>query len=43
MCEFLNDAMTNAFENGDWQKAFDATLGEGGSEAGDPPELDPCE
>ncbi|HWL49201.1 MAG TPA: glutamate ABC transporter substrate-binding protein [Acidimicrobiia bacterium] len=43
MCEFLSDAMTNAFENGDWQKAFDATLGEGGSEAGDPPELDPCE
>ena len=43
MCEFLNGAMEAAFENGDWQKAFDATLGEGGSEAGDPPELDPCE
>jgi glutamate transport system substrate-binding protein len=43
MCEFLNDAMTNAFENGDWQKAFDSTLGQSGNEAGDPPELDPCE
>jgi glutamate transport system substrate-binding protein len=43
MCEFLNGAIENAFDNGDWQKAFDATLGEGGSEAGDPPELDPCE
>lgn len=43
MCEFLNDAITNAFDNGDWQKAFDATLAKGGSEAGDPPELDPCE
>ncbi len=43
MCEFLNGAIENAYDNGDWQKAFDATLGEGGSEAGDPPELDPCE
>ncbi len=43
MCEFLNGAIQNAFDNGDWQKAFDATLAEGGAEAGDPPELDPCE
>ena len=43
MCEFLNGAIQNAYDNGDWAKAFDATLGEGGSEAGDPPELDPCE
>jgi glutamate transport system substrate-binding protein len=43
MCEFLNGAIENAFDNGDWQKAFDATLAKGGAEAGDPPELDPCE
>ena len=43
MCEFLNGAIQNAYDNGDWKKAFDATLAEGGGEAGDPPELDPCE
>ncbi|MGH3457070.1 glutamate ABC transporter substrate-binding protein [Aeromicrobium sp.] len=43
MCEFLNGAIENAFENGDWKKAFDATLSEGGGEAGEPPAVDPCE
>ena len=43
LCEFVSGAIQNAYDNGDWKKAFDATLGEGGSEAGEPPALDPCE
>ncbi|MFD1858777.1 glutamate ABC transporter substrate-binding protein [Aeromicrobium camelliae] len=43
LCEFINDSLTSAFEDGDWESAFDATLGKGGSEAGDPPALDPCQ
>lgn len=43
LCEFINDSLTDAFDDGDWEKAFDATLGKGGAEAGDPPTLDPCQ
>ncbi|MBM9462699.1 glutamate ABC transporter substrate-binding protein [Aeromicrobium sp. YIM 150415] len=43
LCEFLNDTLTDAFDDGDWETAFDETLGKGGADAGTPPELDPCE
>lgn len=43
LCEFINETLTEAFEDGSWKAAFDATLGKGGGEAGDPPALDPCE
>lgn len=42
LCEFINDVLEDAFEDGKWKAAFDATLGKGGGEAGDPPALDPC-
>lgn len=42
LCEFINESLTDAFDDGSWQNAFDITLGEGGGEAGDPPALDPC-
>ena len=37
---FINDSLQKAYDNGDWKKAFDATLGKGGSEAGEPPALE---
>lgn len=42
LCEFINDTLEDAFEDGLWKDAFDSTLGKGGGEAGDPPALDPC-
>jgi glutamate transport system substrate-binding protein len=42
LCEFINETLTSAFDDGTWQEAFDATLGKGGAEAGDPPALDEC-
>lgn len=42
LCEFINESLTSAFEDGTWEEAFDSTLGKGGGEAGDPPTLDPC-
>ncbi len=42
LCGFINDTLEASFDDGSWQKAFDATLGKGGGEAGDPPTLDPC-
>jgi len=43
MCEWINGVMTEAYENGDWEAAFDATLGESGVEAPEPPALDECQ
>ena len=42
MCEFLNDTITASYEDGTWEEAFDATLGESGVEAPDQPEPDAC-
>ena len=37
MCEFLNETIEGAFDDGSWKAAFDATLGEaGGAEAPTP-------
>jgi len=42
LCEFLNDTIQESYENGDWEAAFDATLGQAGVEAPEPPPVDPC-
>ncbi|MFS3126992.1 glutamate ABC transporter substrate-binding protein [Nocardioides sp. Bht2] len=41
-CEWINGALTAAFEDGSWAEAFDSTLGKSGVETPDPPTLDPC-
>jgi glutamate transport system substrate-binding protein len=41
-CEFINETLQEAFDNGDWGAAFEATLGQSGVETPEPPELDPC-
>jgi glutamate transport system substrate-binding protein len=43
MCEWINSVLEDAFEDGDWKKAFEATLGGDGVEVPDPPKLDPCQ
>lgn len=43
MCQWINDTLTQAFEDGSWEEAFDLTLGEAGVEAPEQPELDPCQ
>jgi glutamate transport system substrate-binding protein len=41
-CEFLNQTLTDAFADGTWSKAFEATLGKSGVTAPTPPKLDQC-
>ena len=43
MCEWINGVLEEAFENGDWDKAFEATLGGDGVEAPEHPTLDSCQ
>ncbi len=42
-CQFITDTIQAAMNDGTWKEAFDATLGESGVEAPEPPEMDPCE
>ena len=42
MCQWINDTLTQANEDGKWAEAFEATLGKSGSETPDFPTLDPC-
>ncbi len=42
MCNFLNDTVQGAIDDGSWAKAFEATLGESGVETPAAPKLDPC-
>ncbi|WP_298328078.1 glutamate ABC transporter substrate-binding protein [Haloactinopolyspora sp.] len=42
-CEFINDTLQEAYDDGSWAEAFEATLGESGVETPDPPELDACQ
>ena len=42
LCEFLNETITTAFESGDFEKAFDATLGKSGNEVPEAPTPDAC-
>jgi glutamate transport system substrate-binding protein len=43
MCQWINDTITEAYDNGDWETAFEATLGQSGVETPEPPKLDPCQ
>jgi glutamate transport system substrate-binding protein len=38
--DFINDALQKSFDDGDWQKAYDATLGKSGSAAPSKPTLE---
>ena len=42
LCQFLTDTIKEAQDNGDWAKAFEATLGKSGAETPEPPTMDPC-
>lgn len=43
MCQWINDTLTQAFEDGTWEEAFDETLGQSGVAAPEQPELDECQ
>ena len=43
MCQWISDTITGAYDNGDWESAFEATLGESGVDTPEPPEFDACE
>ena len=43
MCQWISDTITGAYENGDWETAFEGTLGESGVDTPEPPEFDACE
>lgn len=42
MCDFINNALQESFDDGSWAKAFDSTLGQSGVSAPSTPTLDPC-
>jgi glutamate transport system substrate-binding protein len=43
MCEWISSTIEESYENGKWEEAFQATLGQSGVETPEQPELDPCE
>ena len=43
MCQWINDTIEQAYEDGTWEEAFQATLGGEDVETPEQPELDPCE
>jgi glutamate transport system substrate-binding protein len=42
MCQWINDTIEESYDNGKWEKAFQATLGESGVETPEPPTPDAC-
>jgi glutamate transport system substrate-binding protein len=42
LCQFIVDTIKEAEDDGDWAKAFEATLGKSGVETPEPPKMDPC-
>jgi glutamate transport system substrate-binding protein len=42
MCTFITDTLQTAIDDGEWAKAFEATLGQSGVETPEPPKLDEC-
>ena len=42
MCQWISDELQKAFDDGNWKKAFDSTLGKSGAEAPEAPKLDAC-
>jgi glutamate transport system substrate-binding protein len=43
MCEWINEVLTQSFEDGSWAEAFELTLGPSGVETPEPPALDECQ
>ncbi|MDZ5622118.1 glutamate ABC transporter substrate-binding protein [Nocardioides bizhenqiangii] len=43
MCEWINDVLTEAFEDGTWEESFNAHLASEDEEAPEPPTLDECQ
>lgn len=43
MCEWINEVLTEAFEDGTWEESFNAHLGSEDEEAPEPPTLDECQ
>jgi glutamate transport system substrate-binding protein len=43
MCQWINDTIEASYEDGTWEEAFQATLGQAGVDTPEQPELDPCE
>ena len=41
-CTFITETLQTAMDNGEWAKAFEATLGQSGVETPEPPKLDEC-
>jgi len=42
MCQWIVDTLTTAEEDGDWDAAFEATLGQSGVDTPEPPAMDEC-
>jgi glutamate transport system substrate-binding protein len=42
MCQWIVDTLTEAEDDGDWAKAFEATLGQSGVDTPEPPAMDEC-
>lgn len=42
LCEFINESLTAAFDDGSWAEAFEKTLGPSGVDTPDAPTLDEC-
>lgn len=42
MCQWINDTLSDAFDDGTWEQAFDSTLGKSGVDAPEKPTLDEC-
>jgi glutamate transport system substrate-binding protein len=42
MCEWISSTIEESYDNGTWEEAFKATLGQAGVETPEPPALDDC-
>ena len=42
MCQFITDSIQKSFDDGEFEKAFDLTLGKSGNDVPEAPELDSC-
>ncbi len=42
MCQWIVDTLTEAEDDGDWDSAFEATLGQSGVDTPEPPAMDEC-
>jgi glutamate transport system substrate-binding protein len=42
MCQWITDTIQAAEDDGDWDAAFESTLGESGVDTPEPPAMDEC-